>query len=135
MKMMSSLQLWLPLLLIISLTFESPVAGQQHSMDMSAHSNWEPTPKPLIPGLPKRVRCLLPFFPPCFNLWHSCPVDCSNNCFMDCVSCKPVCSKLFLITDMFINFTKRLINKLSSNPIDYTYILTLSVYHYFVHIN
>ncbi|CAH1430821.1 unnamed protein product [Lactuca virosa] len=82
MKMMSSLQLWFPLLLIISLTFESPVAGQQHAMDMPAHSSsWEPTPKPLIPGLPpfqlptaglpKRVRCLLPFFPLCFSLWHS----------------------------------------------------------------
>nr|XP_043614048.1 uncharacterized protein LOC122585998 [Erigeron canadensis] len=50
------------------------------------------TPTPPPPGNPKKVRCTSPLYPACFNQWYFCPADCPKNCYMDCVSCKPVCT-------------------------------------------
>ncbi|KAI3517155.1 hypothetical protein L1887_16364 [Cichorium endivia] len=88
--MMSSSPLWLPLL-FISWAFVFMVAGQQPIIVI-------PPPKPGLPpylapkaGTHKNVRCLSLLFPTCFNQWYPCPNSCPKNCFMDCVSCKPVC--------------------------------------------
>ncbi|KAK9059827.1 hypothetical protein SSX86_020531 [Deinandra increscens subsp. villosa] len=83
MKNMSSLLLYLPLL-IISWAIESPVVAQQTFFAIP--------PKSPIPVKPKQVRCRSLLFPLCFGQWHNCPAECSNDCQMDCVSCKPVCS-------------------------------------------
>ncbi|KAJ0493061.1 hypothetical protein Hanom_Chr12g01103431 [Helianthus anomalus] len=80
MKTMSSLLLWLPFL-IVSSVMESLVTSQQSLFAI-------PPPPPLIP---KQVRCRSPLFPSCFGQWHTCPTDCRKDCYIDCVSCKPVC--------------------------------------------
>ncbi|XP_077234479.1 uncharacterized protein LOC143876676 [Tasmannia lanceolata] len=39
-----------------------------------------------------KVRCTLRKYPLCFLIWLSCPPQCPQNCFVDCVSCKPLCT-------------------------------------------
>lgn len=53
-----------------------------------------PPKVPVGPIKPRIVRCRTPLFPKCFNLPFLCPLPCLTNCFVDCVTCRPVCSKL-----------------------------------------
>ncbi|KVI05096.1 Root cap [Cynara cardunculus var. scolymus] len=99
--MMCSLSFWLPLLLIYWVN-EFPVTAPHPAYAIPPLAPWipvkpdsppspTPAPTPAPAGRPKRVRCLSLLFPTCYNQWYSCPQDCSKNCFMDCVSCKPIC--------------------------------------------
>ncbi|KAL8218324.1 hypothetical protein R6Q57_021697 [Mikania cordata] len=94
---MSSL---LPLLLMFW-SIESHVEGQQNVFALPDPGPDKPVPpvkpapppeKPGPPVIPKKVRCRSPMFPTCYNQWHFCLTECAKNCFVDCVSCKPVCS-------------------------------------------
>ncbi|XP_076928356.1 uncharacterized protein LOC143592291 [Bidens hawaiensis] len=92
---MSSLLLWLSFL-TISWVIESPVTAQETFFKIPPIPQPLPPPPPPIttpppPPVPKQVRCRSPFFPSCFGQWHSCPSDCRKDCYIDCVSCKPVC--------------------------------------------
>lgn len=99
MKTTSSLLLWLPLLLF-AWAIESPVAAQQPALAIPAapgKSGPPVKPAPPLKGvIPRKVRCLSHLFPSCYNQWHFCPVECAKTCLLDCVLCKPVCSKLSL---------------------------------------
>ncbi|XP_071719307.1 uncharacterized protein [Rutidosis leptorrhynchoides] len=84
--MTSSMFQLLPLLLI-SLAIKSMVVAQQPSLAMQ-FAPW----KPRLPPKPWKARCMSPSYPLCFGLWHICPNECSTKCYVDCVSCKPVCN-------------------------------------------
>nr|XP_043613623.1 uncharacterized protein LOC122585561 [Erigeron canadensis] len=80
-KIISSLLLWLPFLLLITSAVESQADAQK-----------PPLNRLFLGAIPKKVRCTSPLYPKCFNLWHFCPAACSTNCYVDCVSCKPICN-------------------------------------------
>ncbi|TQD95426.1 hypothetical protein C1H46_018984 [Malus baccata] len=47
------------------------------------------------PGIaknPSNARCLIKKYKHCYNLVHVCPKFCPNQCTVECVSCKPICS-------------------------------------------
>ncbi|CAI9091322.1 OLC1v1026326C1 [Oldenlandia corymbosa var. corymbosa] len=59
----------------------------------------KPQPTPIVfpplkpkPPKPRVVKCRLIEFPKCFNIPFLCPLECLTNCFVDCGTCKPVCS-------------------------------------------
>ncbi|KAL3520868.1 hypothetical protein ACH5RR_019017 [Cinchona calisaya] len=51
-----------------------------------------PPAVPAKPVKPRVVRCRSPLFPRCFNLPFLCPLPCLTNCFVNCNTCRPVCS-------------------------------------------
>ncbi|KAK1416576.1 hypothetical protein QVD17_32367 [Tagetes erecta] len=85
MKITSSL---LPLLLIFW-AIESQVTAQKPFPPVKPAP---PPGKPNPPVKPKKVKCRSKLFPACFGQFQFCPVDCPRTCYVDCVSCKPVCS-------------------------------------------
>ncbi|KAJ4716267.1 Root cap/late embryogenesis-like protein [Melia azedarach] len=47
------------------------------------------------PGIaknPSNARCLIKKYKHCYNLVHVCPKFCPDQCTVECVSCKPICS-------------------------------------------
>ncbi|KAK1439945.1 hypothetical protein QVD17_05770 [Tagetes erecta] len=56
-----------------------------------------PTPSPpkgypTPPSQPKKAKCKNSNYPQCYATEHVCPASCPNECTVDCVTCKPVCS-------------------------------------------
>ncbi|XP_076895472.1 uncharacterized protein LOC143548103, partial [Bidens hawaiensis] len=49
---------------------------------------WYPTP----PSKPKKAKCKNSKYPKCYDTEHTCPASCPNQCTVNCVSCKPVCT-------------------------------------------
>ncbi|KAK9056643.1 hypothetical protein SSX86_024005 [Deinandra increscens subsp. villosa] len=49
---------------------------------------WYPTPPPQR----KKAKCKNINYPQCYATEHVCPASCPNQCVVDCVACKPVCS-------------------------------------------
>ncbi|KAJ0680956.1 hypothetical protein HanPI659440_Chr16g0630351 [Helianthus annuus] len=49
---------------------------------------WFPTPPPQ----PKKAKCKNSNYPQCYATEHVCPASCPNQCTVDCVTCKPVCT-------------------------------------------
>ncbi|KAK9056642.1 hypothetical protein SSX86_024004 [Deinandra increscens subsp. villosa] len=49
---------------------------------------WYPTPSPQQ----KKAKCKNINYPQCYATEHVCPASCPNQCVVDCVACKPVCS-------------------------------------------
>ncbi|XP_076933337.1 uncharacterized protein LOC143599221 [Bidens hawaiensis] len=97
MNIVSSLLLWFPLVLI-SWAIESQVVAQQTLFAIPPLAPGKPVPPvkpappPAKPVKPRKVRCHSHLFPECFGQWQFCPVDCPKKCYVDCVSCKPVCN-------------------------------------------
>lgn len=44
------------------------------------------------------AKCTVKKYKHCYNRVYFCPRNCRRYCHVDCVSCKPVCSKLMLNT-------------------------------------
>lgn len=51
------------------------------------------SPPPPSPT-PRKAKCKNKYYHNCYNLEFSCPTSCPSGCLVDCVSCKPVYSKL-----------------------------------------
>ncbi|KAK9049472.1 hypothetical protein SSX86_031559 [Deinandra increscens subsp. villosa] len=49
---------------------------------------WYPTPPPQQ----NKAKCKNINYPQCYATEHVCPASCPNQCAVDCVACKPVCS-------------------------------------------
>ncbi|KAK3018557.1 LOW QUALITY PROTEIN: hypothetical protein RJ639_004282 [Escallonia herrerae] len=47
---------------------------------------------PGIANNPSHARCLIKKYKHCYNLEHVCPKFCPDQCTVECVSCKPMCS-------------------------------------------
>ncbi|PWA38687.1 root cap [Artemisia annua] len=50
------------------------------------------SPAPTTPSPPTKSKCKLRSYPQCYATEHVCPASCPNQCEVDCVSCKPVCT-------------------------------------------
>lgn len=77
-----------------------------NTLSPSTPSSSTPSPTPHAgngqSSSPKTARCGNKNFPKCYNTDHVCPNTCPGSCDFDCYTCKPVCSKPFmLITMMF----------------------------------
>lgn len=51
------------------------------------------SPPPTLSPSTKKAKCKNKYYPQCYNIEHVCPSSCPGGCEVDCVTCKPVCSK------------------------------------------
>ncbi|GAB2233935.1 hypothetical protein Droror1_Dr00003165 [Drosera rotundifolia] len=58
---------------------------------------------PVTPYPAKKAKCLNKNYPGCYYREYTCPASCPGTCQVDCVTCRPVCSKFNLLCFLHIS--------------------------------
>ncbi|KAL7592558.1 hypothetical protein Lser_V15G34440 [Lactuca serriola] len=61
------------------------------------------------PSQPKKVKCKNHNYTKCYTFEHVCPASCPGQSEVDCVSCKPVCSKIVICLEQCVKILVSLV--------------------------